>query len=138
MKKKKIRTTMLSKLNQTGEAQTILKDIVAKMAKDANVKTSDKDLKDSLEFFTTTSEEQAKAAEEEAKKSRRKKLLRKNLATKQKIQIKNLNNSDDVLFHLKSDILKKKGASHNTDAPFLFCYFTLNWLISACKSFDIV
>lgn len=60
---------MLSKLNQTGEAQTILKDIVAKMAKDANVKTSDKDLKDSLEFFTTTSEEQAKAAEEAAKKA---------------------------------------------------------------------
>lgn len=68
----KIRTTMLSKLNQTGEAQTILKDIVAKMAKDANVKTSDKDLKDSLEFFTTTSEEQAKAAEEEAKKAEEK------------------------------------------------------------------
>ncbi|HBJ01079.1 peptidylprolyl isomerase [Lysinibacillus sp. FSL R7-0073] len=65
----KIRTSMLSKLNQTGEAQTILKDIVAKMAKDANVKTSDKDLKDSLEFFTTTSEEQAKAAEEAAKKA---------------------------------------------------------------------
>ncbi|MCT6930590.1 MAG: peptidylprolyl isomerase [Lysinibacillus fusiformis] len=65
----KIRTSMLSKLNQTGEAQTILKDIVAKMAKDAKVKTSDKDLKDSLEFFTTTSEEQAKAAEEAAKKA---------------------------------------------------------------------
>lgn len=65
----KIRTTMLSKLNQTGEAQTILKDIVAKMAKDANVKTSDKDLKGSLEFFTTTSEEQAKADEEAAKKA---------------------------------------------------------------------
>ncbi|KAJ8931469.1 hypothetical protein NQ314_015614 [Rhamnusium bicolor] len=64
-----IRSTMLNKLNQTGEAQAILKDIIAKMAKDANVKTSDKDLKDSLEFFTTTSEEQAKAAEEAAKKA---------------------------------------------------------------------
>ncbi|WP_141904906.1 peptidylprolyl isomerase [Lysinibacillus sp. Y5S-8] len=67
-----IRSTMLNKLNQTGEAQTILKDIIAKMAKDANVKTSDKDLKDSLEFFTTTSEEQAKAAEEAAKKAEEK------------------------------------------------------------------
>lgn len=64
-----IRSTMLSKLNQTGEAQTILKDIVAKMAKDADVKTSDKDLKEPLKFFTTTSEEQAKAAEEAAKKA---------------------------------------------------------------------
>ncbi len=64
-----IRTTMLGKLNQTGEAQVILKDIIAKMAKDADVKTSDKDLKQSLEFFTTTSEDQAKAAEEEAKKA---------------------------------------------------------------------
>ncbi|WP_107926743.1 peptidylprolyl isomerase [Lysinibacillus parviboronicapiens] len=64
-----IRTAMLGKLNQTGEAQTILKDIIAKMTKDAKVKTSDKDLKQSLEFFTTTSDEQAKAAEEAAKKA---------------------------------------------------------------------
>ncbi len=64
-----IRTTMLNKLSQSGEAQTILKDIVAKMAKEAKVETSDKDLKPALEFFITTSEEQAKAAEEAAKKA---------------------------------------------------------------------
>ena len=39
------------------------------MAKEADVKTSDKDLKEPLKFFTTTSEEQAKAAEEAAKKA---------------------------------------------------------------------
>ncbi|MFJ7668167.1 peptidylprolyl isomerase [Lysinibacillus sp. NPDC097195] len=65
----KIRTTMLNKLTQTGEAQTLLKDIVAKLAKDANFKTSDKELKDALKSFTTTSEEQAKADEEAAKKA---------------------------------------------------------------------
>ncbi|QDQ00111.1 foldase [Lysinibacillus fusiformis] len=64
-----IRTDMLGKLKQTGEDQMIIKDIIAKMAKDADVKTSDKELKKSLEFFTTTSEDQAKAAEEEAKKA---------------------------------------------------------------------
>ncbi|MGE7091590.1 peptidylprolyl isomerase [Lysinibacillus sp. NPDC048646] len=64
-----IRATMLGKLTQSPEAKTILNDIIAKMAKDADVKTSDKDLKKSLEFFTTTSEEQAKAAEEAAKKA---------------------------------------------------------------------
>lgn len=61
-----IRTTMLAKLMNTGEGQQILKDIVAKMAKEANVKSSDKDLKAALEAITTTSEEQAKAAEEKA------------------------------------------------------------------------
>ena len=60
------------------------------MAKDADVKTSDKDLKDSLEFFTTTSEEQAKAAEEAAKKLK-KMLQKKILKTKQKILTRNLN-----------------------------------------------
>ncbi len=64
-----IRATMLGKLKTTGEDQLLIKDIIAKMAKDADVKTSDKDLKKSLEFFTTTSEEQAKAAEEAAKKA---------------------------------------------------------------------
>jgi len=65
----KIRTTMLNKLTQTGEAQTILKDIVAQLAKDADFKTSDKELKDALKSFTTTTEEQAKADEEAAKKA---------------------------------------------------------------------
>ncbi|MFJ7733479.1 peptidylprolyl isomerase [Lysinibacillus sp. NPDC097231] len=59
-----IRTTMLAKLMNTGEGQQILKDIVAKMAKDADIKTSDKDLKPAIEAITTTSEDQAKAAEE--------------------------------------------------------------------------
>jgi len=64
-----IRTTLLGKLTQSGESEVILKDIIAKLAKDADVKTSDKDLQESLKAFTTTSEEQAKAAEEEAKKA---------------------------------------------------------------------
>ncbi|MEB2301344.1 peptidylprolyl isomerase [Lysinibacillus xylanilyticus] len=66
---KNIRTQMLAKLKQTGEDQQILKDIVAKLAKDADVKTSDKELKPAIEALTTTSEEQAKAAEEAAKKA---------------------------------------------------------------------
>ncbi|MGE7692086.1 peptidylprolyl isomerase [Lysinibacillus sp. NPDC097214] len=66
---KNIRTQMLAKLKQTGQDQQILKDIVAKMAKDADVKTSDKELKPAIEALTTTSEEQAKAAEEAAKKA---------------------------------------------------------------------
>ncbi|MFC9542065.1 peptidylprolyl isomerase [Lysinibacillus sp. NPDC056959] len=69
---KNIRTQMLAKLKQTGEDQQILKDIVAKMAKDADVKTSDKELKSAIEALTTTSEEQAKAAEEAAKKAEEK------------------------------------------------------------------
>lgn len=62
-----IRQNMISKLTQTGEDQVLLKDIIAKMAKDANFKTSDKDLKDALEYLTTTSEEEAAAAEKAAK-----------------------------------------------------------------------
>jgi len=64
-----IRTQMLEKLKQTGQDQQVLKDIVAKMAKDADIKTSDKELKPAVEALTTTSEEQAKAAEEAAKKA---------------------------------------------------------------------
>ena len=61
------------------------------MAKDADVKTSDKDLKEPLKFFTTTSEEQAKAAEEAAKKL--KKMRQKRIPKiKQKILTRNLNN----------------------------------------------
>lgn len=67
-----IRTQMLAKLQQTGEDKQILKDIVAKLAKDADVKTSDKELKPAIEALTTTSEEQAKAAEEAAKKAEEK------------------------------------------------------------------
>jgi len=67
-----IRSTMLNKLTQTGEAETMIKDIVAKMAKEANVKTSEKDLQPAIDFFTTTSEEHAKAAEEAAKKAEEK------------------------------------------------------------------
>ncbi|MGE7948055.1 peptidylprolyl isomerase [Lysinibacillus sp. NPDC093688] len=66
---KNIRTQMLAKLKQTGQDQQILKDIVAKLAKDADVKTSDKELKPAIEALTTTSEELAKAAEEAAKKA---------------------------------------------------------------------
>ena len=48
------------------------------MAKDADVKTSDKDLKEPLKFFTTTSEEQAKAEEatKKLKKMRQKRIRR--------------------------------------------------------------
>lgn len=67
-----IRSQMLAKLMNNGEGQQLLKDIVAKMAKDANVKTSDKELKAALESLTTTSEEQVKAAEEAAKKAEEK------------------------------------------------------------------
>ncbi len=69
---KNIRTQMLAKLQQTGEDKQILKDVVAKLAKDADVKTSDKELKAAIEALTTTSEEQAKAAEEAAKKAEEK------------------------------------------------------------------
>ncbi len=67
-----IRTQMISKLVSTGEDQQVLKDIIAKMAKDADVKTSDKELKSAIEALTTTSEEQAKAQEEAAKKAEEK------------------------------------------------------------------
>ncbi|MFB7158669.1 MULTISPECIES: peptidylprolyl isomerase [unclassified Lysinibacillus] len=66
---KNIRSQMLAKLKQTGEDQQILKDIVAKLAKDADVKTSDKELKTAIKTLTTTSEEEAKATEEAAKKA---------------------------------------------------------------------
>lgn len=62
-----IRQSMVEKLTQTGEAQVLLKDIIAKLAKDANFKTSDKDLKDALKSLTTTTEEEAAAAEKAAK-----------------------------------------------------------------------
>ncbi|KOY82248.1 peptidylprolyl isomerase [Lysinibacillus macroides] len=61
--------TMFARLKQTGADQALAKDIVAKLAKETDIKTSDKDLEASLKVFTTTSEEQAKAAEEEAKKA---------------------------------------------------------------------
>ncbi|MEY9978873.1 peptidylprolyl isomerase [Lysinibacillus sp. RC79] len=67
-----IRSQMLSKLVNTGQDQQVLKDIVAKMAKDADVKTSDKELEPAIKALTTTSEEQAKAAEEAAKKAEEK------------------------------------------------------------------
>ncbi|GAB0170701.1 peptidylprolyl isomerase [Lysinibacillus sp. CTST325] len=64
-----IRTQMLAKLTQSGESQQILKDIIAKMAKDADIKTSDKELEPAIKALTTTSEEQAKAQEEAIKKA---------------------------------------------------------------------
>lgn len=67
-----IRSQMLQKLVQTGQDQQVLKDIVAKMAKDADVKTSDKELEPAIKALTTTSEEQAKAQEEAAKKAEEK------------------------------------------------------------------
>lgn len=62
-----IRQNMVAKLTQTGEAQVLLKDIIAKLTKEANFKTSDEDLKDALKTLTTTSEEEAAAAEKAAK-----------------------------------------------------------------------
>ena len=67
-----IRLQMMDKLVKTGEDQQILKDIIAKMAKDADIKTSDKELEPAIKTLTTTSEEQAKAAEEAAKKAEEK------------------------------------------------------------------
>ncbi|MFJ5564123.1 peptidylprolyl isomerase [Lysinibacillus xylanilyticus] len=67
-----IRTQMLSKLANTGEDQKVLKDIIAKMAKDADIKTSDKELEPAIKALTTTSEEQAKAQEEAVKKAQEK------------------------------------------------------------------
>ncbi|WP_285396348.1 peptidylprolyl isomerase [Lysinibacillus sp. fls2-241-R2A-57] len=64
-----IRTQMLGKLKNTGEDQKIIKDIVANLAKDADVKTSDKEFKAAIDALSTTSEEQAKKAEEAAKKA---------------------------------------------------------------------
>lgn len=58
-----IRQNMVSKLTQSGEAQVLLKDIVAKMTKEANFQTTDKELKDALKALSTTSEEEAAAAE---------------------------------------------------------------------------
>lgn len=70
--KDNISSQMLAKLTNTGEDKQILKDIVANLAKDADVKTSDKDFKAAIEDLSTTSEEQAKKAEEEAKKAEEK------------------------------------------------------------------
>lgn len=67
-----IRSQMMAKLMNTGEDQQILKDIIAKMAKEADVKTSDKNLEPAIKALTTTSEEQAKEAEEAAKKAEEK------------------------------------------------------------------
>lgn len=67
-----IRSQMMAKLVNTGEDQQVLKDIIAKMAKEADIKTSDKDLEPAIKALTTTSEEQAKAAEEAAKKAEEK------------------------------------------------------------------
>ncbi|MFJ7952257.1 peptidylprolyl isomerase [Lysinibacillus sp. NPDC096418] len=68
-----IRENMVEKLLKTGESQVLLRDIVAKLAKDANLKTSDKDLKEAIDYLTTTNEEEAAAAEkadkEEAEKA---------------------------------------------------------------------
>ncbi|MGE7796839.1 peptidylprolyl isomerase [Lysinibacillus fusiformis] len=60
-----IKKTMLGQLKQSGEFQTLVKDIVAKLVKDANFKTTDKNLQNSLKILSTTSEEEAKAAEKE-------------------------------------------------------------------------
>ncbi|MGF0471718.1 peptidylprolyl isomerase [Lysinibacillus sphaericus] len=60
-----IKETMLGQLKQSGEFQTLVKDIVAKLVKDANFKTTDKNLQNSLKILSTTSEEEAKAAEKE-------------------------------------------------------------------------
>lgn len=67
-----IRSQMLGKLMQTGEDQKILKDILAKLAKDADIKTSDKELEPAIKSLTTSSEDEAKAQEEEAKKAEEK------------------------------------------------------------------
>ncbi|WP_223553809.1 MULTISPECIES: peptidylprolyl isomerase [Lysinibacillus] len=70
--KDNISSQMLAKLTNSGEDKQILKDIVANLAKEADVKTSDKDFKAAIEDLSTTSEEQAKKAEEEAKKAEEK------------------------------------------------------------------
>ncbi|MFJ7738606.1 peptidylprolyl isomerase [Lysinibacillus sp. NPDC097287] len=62
-----IRQSMIGRLTATGEDKVLLRDIIAKMAKEAEFKTSDKDLKPALEYLTTTSEEEAAAAEKAAK-----------------------------------------------------------------------
>ena len=62
-----IRKKMVEKLTATQQDQLILKDIIAKMAKEANFKTSDSELKAALESLKTTSEEEAAAAEKAAK-----------------------------------------------------------------------
>lgn len=64
-----IRESMLERFTQTGEAQVLLEDIIAKMVKDADFKTSDKDLEDTLKSMSVTSEDKATEAEteEEAK-----------------------------------------------------------------------
>ncbi|TQR31623.1 foldase [Lysinibacillus sphaericus] len=64
-----IRSQMLAKLVNTGQDKQVLKDILAKMAKDADLKTSDKELEPAIKDLTTTSEEQAKAQEEAVKKA---------------------------------------------------------------------
>ncbi|GLC89881.1 peptidylprolyl isomerase [Lysinibacillus piscis] len=70
--KEKISQTMLGKLKQSDEFQTKAQDIVAKLIKEANFKTSDKNLQGALDTLSMTSEEQAKAAEEAAKKEEKK------------------------------------------------------------------
>lgn len=67
-----IRKNMVEKLVATGEKQILLKDIIAKMAKEANFKTSDKELKAALETLKTTTEDEAAAAEKAAKEEAKK------------------------------------------------------------------
>lgn len=64
-----IRQSMLEKLKQTSEAQLLLKDIIAKLTKEADFKTTDKDLEQALKALSITSEEEAAAAEKEAKEA---------------------------------------------------------------------
>ena len=64
---KKISETMLENLKKSGEIQTVAKDVVAKLVKEADFKTSDKSLQEALKTLSITSEEEAKAAEKEAK-----------------------------------------------------------------------
>lgn len=62
-----IRQSMVGKLTASGESATILKDIIAKLAKKAEFETTDKDLEQALKALSVTSEEEAAAAEKAAK-----------------------------------------------------------------------
>jgi len=64
---KKIKETMLENLKKSGEIQIVAKDVIAKLVKEADFKTSDKSLQEALKTLSITSEEEAKAAEKEAK-----------------------------------------------------------------------
>ena len=65
-----IKETMLGQLKQSGEFQTVVKDVVAKLVKEANFKTSDKNLQQALKILSTTSEEEAQATPEKETKDK--------------------------------------------------------------------